>query len=450
MGRSRLQRKVARGDEYAGDGYDSLSSLSSDVRWSDGNPNVLEETQSNNSGLEGCLDALYEKRAAKREAGLKGLIRIMSREVLSNYIADKYETLSHQILACMKKGGSSEIALAARALGLLVLTLGAGDATLRVKEQVEPYLLKVANLASSSNARISALDAVAIVTFVCNVARDTRDMMGFLWQIVCPTNDEADQKLKLQKPPEAVKFAALSGWTLLLSSLPPYLVSESLVVSCLPVLSSLLQSSDLAVRKAAGDAAATLYEASPECTEISNDSSGTSVGDVGSTEQLLTQSDPLKDVTKEQMLHEMKNLSVGSTTKWQTRKERVAYRKSFRQMLTTLEDGVPREVKVKVPKCKVLTIKTWNDTVQMNGLKRYLGDAGFNAHMQSNILLHEIFDVELEEKRVRVCDLQLNPTEKRMLFSPNSMACKARTKQLNRTRLSNQVTLLLPPLPCIL
>lgn len=91
------------------------------------------------------------------------------------------------------------------------------------------------------------------------------------------------------------------------------------------------------MRKAAGDAAATLYEASPECTEISNDSSGTSVGDVGSTEQLLTQSDPLKDVTKEQMLHEMKNLSVGSTTKWQTRKERVAYRKSFRQMLTTLE-----------------------------------------------------------------------------------------------------------------
>lgn len=48
-----------------------------------------------------------------------------------------------------------------------------------------------------------ALDAVAIVTFVCNVARDTRDMMGFLWQIVCPTNDEADQVFLLRRaPPE--------------------------------------------------------------------------------------------------------------------------------------------------------------------------------------------------------------------------------------------------------
>lgn len=51
--------------------------------------------------------------------------------------------------------------------GLLVLTLGAGDATLRVKEQVEPYLLKVANLASSSNARIS----VSILSFwTCHVS----------------------------------------------------------------------------------------------------------------------------------------------------------------------------------------------------------------------------------------------------------------------------------------
>lgn len=31
---------------------------------------------------------------------------------------------------------------------------------------------------------------------------------------------------------------------------------------------------------------------------------------------------------------------------------------------------------------------------------------------QGNNLLHEIFEVELEEKRVRVCDLKLSQTEK--------------------------------------
>lgn len=39
--------------------------------------------------------------------------------------------------------------------GLLVLTLGAGDATLRVKEEVEQCLLKAAKLASASSARVA-------------------------------------------------------------------------------------------------------------------------------------------------------------------------------------------------------------------------------------------------------------------------------------------------------
>lgn len=35
---------------------------------------------------------------------------------------------------------------------------------------------------------------------------------------------------------------------------------------------------------------------------------------------------------------------------------------------------------------------------------------------QGNTLLHEIFDVELEEKRVRVCDLKLSSIEKVLLL----------------------------------
>ena len=60
----RLQRKVARGDEDPGEGSDSMSSPVAGSRWSDGNPNVVEEVQVGNSALEGSLDALYEKRYA--------------------------------------------------------------------------------------------------------------------------------------------------------------------------------------------------------------------------------------------------------------------------------------------------------------------------------------------------------------------------------------------------
>ena len=109
----------------------------------------------------------------------------------------------------------------------------------------------------------------------------------------------------------------------------------------LPVLSSLLQSPDPAIRKAAGEAAATLFEAAPDCTEASIDNAETLVGDVETDEQEVTLSEDPKDVTKEQVLnevlHEMKQLSVSSGKKWESRKERAAQRKSFRQLLTTLD-----------------------------------------------------------------------------------------------------------------
>lgn len=95
------------------------------------------------------------------------------------------------------------------------------------------------------------------------------------------------------------------------------------------------------MRKAAGEAAATLYEAAPDCTDAGNDNAGTLVGDGDTDEQLSIVSEDVKDVTKEQVmqevLHEMKNLSVGSCKKFQTRKERAVQRKSFRQLLTTLD-----------------------------------------------------------------------------------------------------------------
>jgi len=102
-----------------------------------------------------------------------------------------------------------------------------------------------------------------------------------------------------------------------------------------------LQSPDLAVRKAAGEAAATLYETAPDCTDAGNGNAETLVGEVETDEHLSVVSEDAKDVTKEQVmqevLHEMKNLSVDSSKKFQTRKERIVQRKSFRQLLTTLD-----------------------------------------------------------------------------------------------------------------
>lgn len=90
-----------------------------------------------------------------------------------------------------------------------------------------------------------------------------------------------------------------------------------------------LRSSDLTVRKAAGEAAATLNEAAPDFTDAENDCVETSVGEV--------KTEDVKDVMQE-VLHEMKNLSVaGNDKRFQNQKDRRAQRKSFHQLLLTLD-----------------------------------------------------------------------------------------------------------------
>ena len=102
-----------------------------------------------------------------------------------------------------------------------------------------------------------------------------------------------------------------------------------------------MQSPNPALRKAAGEAAATLNEAAPDCTVENTDNAETLVVDVKNNEQPPAVSEGLKDVIKEQVLnevlHEMKTLSVTSGKKWESRKTRTAQRKSFRQLLTTLD-----------------------------------------------------------------------------------------------------------------
>lgn len=93
------------------------------------------------------------------------------------------------------------------------------------------------------------------------------------------------------------------------------------------MLSLLLESQDMAVRRVAGEAAATLYEAIYDGVD-------TGGCDTESTDSSIPD---LEEVTKDQVLHQMKTLSVSSTKKFQTRKERALQRKSFRQLLTTLE-----------------------------------------------------------------------------------------------------------------
>ena len=64
-----------------------------------------------------AIDMLYEKRAATRESGLQKLIKLLTGQWQFEECSFKQETLTRLFLTSYKKGGASESALAARALG---------------------------------------------------------------------------------------------------------------------------------------------------------------------------------------------------------------------------------------------------------------------------------------------------------------------------------------------
>ncbi|CAK9190746.1 unnamed protein product [Sphagnum troendelagicum] len=458
MGKSRKQQQQRRGagtrvDEYTDDDTLSTTTTSSSL---DALSDIsitpeIEEEHDDATKLESFIEALYQKRASIRDAGLKGLIEALTGGVLVEFTENNYETLLQRFINSVKIGASSEVAQAARALGLLAITVGAGDIAKQINAEASPHLEKVAKVGSSPAARASCLDAMAILAFVgATELEATESTMAVFWLIISHrANHFEDQKTGANTPSGTVKAAAISAWSLLLSTLDPKRVSSSQHVQmCLPVLSRLLKGDDLAVRTASGEAIALLYEVTnflstagaadddddgdSEDTGAVKESVRTSSEKPASSKSAMSVVGKALEAQEAHVMEQMKSLSVHAGGKGQPRKERAMQRSAFRELLATIEDGVAPEVSVKLPAGNVLSLHTWSDIIQLNVLRHFLGE-GFQRHMQENTLLHEIFDfVPQVEKNT------LSKKQKRMFLSPNSVMSKARTQVMNRRRSYSQ------------
>ncbi|GJP56695.1 hypothetical protein CLOM_g15750 [Closterium sp. NIES-68] len=98
-----------------------------------------------------------------------------------------------------------------------------------------------------------------MITFVGAMdAHATEESMSLLWLVANP------QGTTKATVPAAVKGAAISNWTLLLSTLPSSLLAQFYARSELEALSRCLQDADMAVRGAAGEAIALVHEHCPQ------------------------------------------------------------------------------------------------------------------------------------------------------------------------------------------
>ncbi|KAK1301186.1 hypothetical protein QJS10_CPB13g00393 [Acorus calamus] len=386
---------------------------------------TVDRVRSRFDDLDGLLDNLYEKRSSTRENALSGLVSAFESNVLVGYVSNKYITLLNQYINSIKRGSALEAKKAARAIGLLALTIGAGVESQELMVESVPHLTQALKVGSDASKKSAVLECLAIITFIgATDAEATDKVMKIIWDFMHPKSGlNVSGANKLSSP---VLVAAVSAWSFLLTVFDGWRISSNNWQESISFLTLLLDKDDRSVRIAAGEAIALIFETgrldkfSKELTgSFVEGSNGNNIGGFGHVEAL-----------KGKILNRARDLSAEAGGKGTAKKDLNDQRDLFHNVVDFIEHGVCPETSIKI--CgEVLTLSTWAQVIQMNYLKRFLG-VGFNKHMQENELLHDVFDFTPKGKQ------QLSVKEKRIFRSPNSALNKTRTQVLNKSRMLAQ------------
>eukprot|EP00271_Cylindrocystis_brebissonii_P013019 TRINITY_DN32563_c0_g1_i1.p1 TRINITY_DN32563_c0_g1~~TRINITY_DN32563_c0_g1_i1.p1 ORF type:complete len:441 (+),score=103.92 TRINITY_DN32563_c0_g1_i1:621-1943(+) len=409
------------------DGSDEdTTSTASTASYEHGDGRDAEDVTDEESVMEGHIDSLYEKRASTREAGLKGLINSLTSRVQSEFVEEKYETLTHLFVGVVKKGGTGEVVLAARALGLLGLTLGASDGASHVLEEAAQPLARVAKSASSgAAARVGAIESLALLTFMSADSEETEETMDALWQL-CSQRSKSAGKSEAE-----VRAAALTSWSLLLSAESQGVAGQD-AERDLGCLEAALRDGDSGVKRAAAEAVALLHEsgqlpsrgASSEEDAVGLDATNGADGEEAGEEE---------ENGGAAVVEQLRALTLQAGRKRQTKQGR-SQKASMRQMLSSIEDGGSYSPSsIQLLHGDKLQITSLAQAVQVNAFRKFLAE-GFQRHLQDNPLLHQVF--EYQPRTSKAVGFRSN-AEKRMYRSPNSVSSKARTQARTYSRAHN-------------
>ncbi|GMI83145.1 SALT-TOLERANCE 32 [Hibiscus trionum] len=381
--------------------------------------------------LDEAVDSLFEKRGSTREKALEVINAAFNFNVQSQFVENKFATLLHQCLNCIKKGSSKEISLASRAIGLLALTVGPGDKAHEIlKESIVP-LSQAFKSGSESPKIISLLNCLAVITFVGgNDPEDIEKSMQIMRQLV---PSKLGSNAITVKPTAAIITAAVSAWSFLLTTMDGWRLSPKLWEESVTYLSSLLDKDDRSVRIAAGEALSLIFEMG-SLEKFSGEAKGScddSVSEGNKSKDGLSHIQGLK----EKFLDQARDLSVEAGGKGSSKKDLNNQRNLFKDVLEFLEYGYSPETSVKIGGDTLCT-STWSQLIQLNFLKCFLG-GGFAKHMQDNEFLQDVFGFT-PKRRNLVAYESMSNVEKRMYRSPNSVVNKARTQHLNKQRMLSE------------
>ncbi|XP_046335157.1 interferon-related developmental regulator 1-like isoform X1 [Haliotis rufescens] len=392
-----------------GDNWSTASVLSEDANSLPDSGGDVETEDSNTQEdfedkLKECIEGTLSKSAVTRKNCLEGIQKSFSKKYILEFLADRKVTVADCLTKCLRKGKGDEQALAASCIALLITQLGEEAEALFV--ELRPFMLTVmADKSASVKARGKCANALAICNFLAGEDLEhVRTVMTALEDVFRASYVKGDNSSPSHSPEVcAMHSKALSGWCLLLSIAPSFLVEE-MVSSHLDRMTGLLRSSDVDLRITAGEAIALMYELSREGDE-----------DFEGPKML-------------ELCELLKQLATDSN-KFRAKKDRRQQRSSFRDILRTIEEWDAPDMSIKFG-VEGLHLDTWVRKKQYDTFCDLLG-SGIYQHLQENTLIREIFGLGAPRPIGAKPPQKLTKFERNMY---NAAAFKARTKLRQKHR----------------
>lgn len=374
-----------------------------------------------------------EKRAAKREQGLRTLFKAITQyacgEAGQDIIQDRLEDVLLPICFNGIRSGASpaEQYASCRVLEATSILLGGNNDD--YCDQVRQKLVLVVKMTQrAAQVRGAALKALSMAYFICSSNVGSSDRILDLCEEVCAP------EYRGELVPASLRATALDCWALLSTLIDDtYLAGSDVEGSgdgrglvILPLLSDCLNSTNLDLRCAAGECVALIHEARLDLGIEEDEGENASERRYRRGSWDGTEFEVLIDEVKQRVAE----LSVESG-RHMSKKAKKEQRATFRDFMATIvDDEAPNEVVAF--RGGQITLTNWKEIIQLNFIRHCL-QTGFQVQLMTNSTLQLIFGANSDMLNTVT---QLSQLEKRHHLSKASEASKQAYNDRNKVRKS--------------
>jgi len=364
--------------------------------------NTSEELGLNFEALSDKIEELTEKSGQTREIALAYIIKTMKMHYIAEFLEERWMTLLEYFKRSLKKGSLKEKQLAATAISIFSISLGA-DSEKVFKDVLSTLEEIIADHSFASSVRSAAISSLSMTCFVANLD-------GY---ITLECLDKLSAWFSDHRASEDLLISSLRSWTLLATTVSSRWIHDSAIPKELKKMTKLLMHTSVDVRLAVGELIAFLFEVERTLEEDDFD---------------LYKFGQYAQIDIDALLNILNELTA-DRSKQRAKKDKAKQKASFKDVSSTVEDGNKP--------CEILSFKhqkfrfeSWSKIRQLNAFRDFLGE-GLQTHFENNELLQQIFGFSID---VHMKRQQMSAIEKRLYMSSSSHLSKERARNMKQQR----------------